>query len=489
MEEHYDVAVVGFGVAGLAATLAAIETFIAREERDARVCVLERAARQERGGNTRWSTATFRMKDPETLNDDFVAAFAPRTVGADAYVSVLAARAVDSVGWASSFGLDFVPDPDLYLTSRDPRIWPVGAGAAIVDTFGRHVEDAARGRFFGAGGEHALGVDVLYETTARSLTRDEDGAITGLVVRERSGLERRIRASAVVIASGGFQGNAEMMTRYVGFHVPTVSRGGGNNRGEGIEMALAVGAAGAGQWNEYHPLPADPRTGSSGVLTFAAVMQTVPYGVLVDGLGHRFMDEGADSMDQMYDVVARNVQRLPGQLAHLIFDASVFDVPGYRKAVAKDQVHEPITAHSLAELADLIGVARSSLEATISRFNTATPGDRERFDPARPDGFATSGLMPAKSNWAIPIEAPPFFAYPVTCANVFTFGGIATDETAAVIDADGSRIPGLFAAGEATGLYHGDYVGATSVLRGLVFGRIAGERAADHALAPVDRGY
>ena len=86
--------------------------------------------------------------------------------------------------------------------------------------------------------------------------------------------------------------------------------------------------------------------------------------------------------------------------------------------------------------------------------------------------------MPKKSNWARPIERLPFLAFPIICGNCFTFGGLKVDADARVIDADGAAIPGLYAAGETIGLYYGTYAGATSVLRGAVFGRIAGAHAA-----------
>lgn len=482
MDDTFDVVVVGFGAAGLSAALAAIDAGVAREQRDLRVAVLERASREDRGGNTRWSTATFRMKDPVTLNDDFVSAFESRTIDAMEYVATLADKAVDTIAWTIDKGLVFNPEPDLYLTSDDPRIWPEGAGAAIVEVLGGHVESAARGRFFGPGGSLAIGVEIRYETTAESLELDAQGRITGIEVTNPNGESELIPTRAVVLASGGFQGNPEMMTRHVGFFVPPISRGGRHDRGEGIQMALAAGANATGQWDEYHPLPADPRTSEAGLMTFAAVMQTVPYSVLVNVDGQRFMDEGADSMDQLYDIVGRSVQQQPGQSAFAIFDEKVHAIPGYSKAVSKDLVEEPFRADSIQELATMLGLDPSALETTLGEFNAATSVEGAGYNPTAKDGVATSGLEPPKSNWARRIDEPPFYAFPVTCAGVFTFGGIGTNARAEVVDELGEPIPGLFAAGEMTGLYHRDYVGATSVLRSLVFGKIAGEHAIDSVL-------
>jgi tricarballylate dehydrogenase len=90
---------------------------------------------------------------------------------------------------------------------------------------------------------------------------------------------------------------------------------------------------------------------------------------------------------------------------------------------------------------------------------------------------ATVGLDPPKSNWAVPLDEPPFHAFPIISSNVFTFGGVKIDSCARILNADGRSIDGLYAAGETVGLYYRNYTGATSVLKGLVFGRIAGAHA------------
>lgn len=483
MAEPYDLIVVGMGAAGLAAVLSALETVEKAASRDVSIAVVERAPRTSRGGNTRWSTATFRMKDPDTLNDDFIEAFGPRTVDAGEYVSTLAASASETIHWAESRGLEFTPGPRVFMTSSDCRIQPVGAGAAIVDVLGRHVDDAARGRFFGPAGSLGVAVEIFYETTAQQLEQDADGAVTGLLVRSEDGDTKTLPARAVILASGGFEGNPEMMKQHLGFDVPPISEGGRFNQGEGIAMALAIGAKETGQWNQYHPLPADPRTaGAGGLLTFRAVMETIPYSIMVNRNGRRFMDEGADSMDYLYDIVGRAVQQQPEQIGYAIFDEKVMEVPGYQEAVS-DKVFDPYTAETVHDLAAQIQVPSGHLAETIELFNAAVPADTTGFTPTEKDSLATvPGLEPSKSNWARPIDRPPFYAYPVTCAGVFTFGGIGTNGAAEVVDTQDEPIPGLYAAGEMTGLYHNDYVGATSVLRALVFGRIAGRRAITYAL-------
>ncbi len=116
------------------------------------------------------------------------------------------------------------------------------------------------------------------------------------------------------------------------------------------------------------------------------------------------------------------------------------------------------------------------LKRTVEEYNRAcSPGD---YRPLELDGLATKGLEPKKSNWALPIDRPPFHAYPIISANVFTFGGLKVDNEGRVLNGDGEPIPGLYAAGEIIGVYYRNYTGATSVLKGLVFGRLAGRHAA-----------
>ena len=124
-----------------------------------------------------------------------------------------------------------------------------------------------------------------------------------------------------------------------------------------------------------------------------------------------------------------------------------------------------------------------ALAATIAEYNAACPAGGD-FAPLAVDGRATAGLDPPKSNWARTIDTPPFRAYPISCANVFSFGGVQVTSSAQVVGGDGQVMRGLYAAGEVIGMYHGTYVGSTSVLRGAVFGRLAGAHAARSSPAP-----
>jgi tricarballylate dehydrogenase len=281
-----------------------------------------------------------------------------------------------------------------------------------------------------------------------------------------------VRARAVVLACGGFEGNPEMLVRYMGpkaRYIRPVARGGYHNKGEGIAMGLAAGAAPAGDFSEFHAEPIDPRSGVSEPIVFC-----FPYGILVNRRGERFVDEASRTVDAVYEAITRRINEQPEGIAWCVMDARIDDVPGWRRSVRTDQ--PPVTAATIEELAAKIDLPAVALARTVGAYNAAC--GEGTFKPLELDGLATRGLDPPKSNWARPIAEAPFLAYPITCANCFTFGGLKTDARARVVDTSGEPIPGLYAAGETAGLYHGAYTGATSVLRGAVFGRIAGQDAA-----------
>jgi tricarballylate dehydrogenase len=248
-----------------------------------------------------------------------------------------------------------------------------------------------------------------------------------------------------------------------------MSRGGYYNKGEGIQMALEVGAAPCGDFGSCHASPMDPRSNRAG-----PSMYIYPYGILVNKDGMRFTDEGPGPTDETYESVTRQIYAQPSGIAWTILDAKLKDVPHQSVAIRTEQ--PAITGATLAELAGKLGIPADMFEQTVAQYNAACqPG---AFDPVRLDGLATRGLHPRKSNWARPIDTATYTAYPIISSIVLTFGGLKTDPVARVLNQQGESIPGLYAVGETQGLYYHNYTGATSVLKGLVFGRLAGYDAA-----------
>jgi len=199
----------------------------------------------------------------------------------------------------------------------------------------------------------------------------------------------------------------------------------------------------------------------------------------VNARTQRFTDEAPKTVDAIYEAITRQIWEQPNGIAYVILDAGIADVPNWRRSVRSDQ--PPVEAPAISALAEGLGLDPGTLQATVADYNRACP-DSAGFKPLALDGLATRGLDPPKSNWARPLDRPPFLAYPITCANCFTFGGVKVDTDARVLDLDGVPIDGLYAAGEVMGLYYGTYTGATSVLRGAVFGRKAGLHAARRAV-------
>ncbi len=338
----------------------------------------------------------------------------------------------------------------------------VGGGAGLVDGL---LERAAR-----------IGIEVRYETAARRLSIDRHGAVTGVIVRGPDGFEE-IPARAVVLASGGFEANPEWRARYLGqdWELARV-RGTRYNTGDGIRMALEVGAHPYGHWSSCHAVAWDlnaPEFGDRKVLDMFQ-KHSYPLGIIVNIHGQRFVDEGADFRNLTYAKYGREILRQPRRAAFQIFDQKV--VRYLREEYRIPQVTKA-EADTIEGLACKLEIDPEGLVRTVREFNAAVqPGE---FNPSILDGKRTKGIMPPKSNWALPLDSPPYLGYAVTCGITFTFGGLRVNTRAEVLDTENRAIPGLYAAGELVGgLFYHNYPGGSGLMAGAVFGKIAGEQAA-----------
>ena len=472
-----NVIVVGCGMGGMAAAVAALE-------HGANVTILERAPRAERGGQTRYTEAYFRMKSEAEVTDDFEAHLAensggyldpslvhatsepranwPVVVKALSFndpelIATFAAAAGATVQWLKSYGVRFDFLPTQFLTKSQPRLLPVGGGLALIEALGAAAEQK--------------GANFVYETAATDLIRDSDGKVTGVTAISHARI-CQFKGDAVVLACGGFEGNAEMQTRYIGprsVFLRPICRGAYYNRGEGIQMALAIGAAPCGDFGSYHAEPIDPRSGVPEPSVFI-----FPYGILVNQEGKRFTDEAPGAVDAYYERVTRQIYNQTKGMAYAVLDTKHTQIPNYKLGLRTDQ--PPIVANTVTDLARKLEIDPPTLGRTVVEYNQACKAGE--FKPLIVDGLATDGISPPKSNWAHPLDLAPYHAYPIISSNVFTFGGLKVDSQARVLNQEGDSIPGLYAAGEIIGTYYGNYTGATSVLKGAVFGRLAGVDAA-----------
>jgi tricarballylate dehydrogenase len=453
-----NIVVIGHGAAGLAAALSAAEEARGRGW-PINVTLVEKATEGEAGGNTRWSPSYMRMATSDRVEPSFVHDMleATKLQGDETYFARLAKEAPATVKWIASHGIEFIR-PTYYLAKGPPRIQPAGGGPTIVKELTRAAKQA--------------GVEIRYSCVAREIA-SEDGCVTGLVV-EQDNARETLTAGAIVLACGGFQGNGGMMRAHFGEGAETmrlISPGTRFNTGDGIRMAMQLGAELSGDWNGMHAEPVDARSNNS-----APVVLVYPYGIVVDKNGHRFFDEGRGLVHETWEWFARDTHfKASGSIAYAILDSRLLEIVDYQRAIRSEVL--PVRADTLVELAKSIGVDAGNLQATIAGYNAACLGDPKIFDATRCDGLAAARtLQPPKSNWARAVSVPPFLAYPLVGAIAYTFGGLATDDNARLMR-NGIPIPGLFAAGEITGHFYATAPNAVSVLRAFVFGRIAGRQA------------
>jgi tricarballylate dehydrogenase len=483
-----DVLVVGAGNAALAAAVAA------REAGAARVVALEKAPADLRGGNTHYSGGLLRFAfdTPEALRPivpdaeqrlrGFMAGVEPYPAAlfradlmrvtegrADFELAeILIGRSYDTVRWMA--GLGIAMEPALSLSGvrvGDTIKWSPGAVIRAQHEgvgLSRMWFDVAAGK----------GVEVRYDTRAVRLVQDRTGRVTGVATASRQGFGE-VSARAVVLACGGFEANPEWRARYLGRpwdHAKV--RGTRYNTGDGLRMALDASALPFGQWTGCHSTPIDATAPPYGDrrLTDKTNRLSYPYGVLVNARGRRFFDEGEDFQFYTYAKLGGLILNEPGGVAYQIFDSKVTHL-----LEGRYKTGTPVTADSLRELVERLPLDRAACRHTLEQYNAAVAAGS--FDPTVRDGLATAGLDLPKSNWAQPLDRPPFVAYPVTGGITFTFGGVRIDDRAQVIDTSWAPIPGLYACGEMVGgLFHGNYPGGSGLMSGAVFGRIAGTHAA-----------
>ncbi len=338
------------------------------------------------------------------------------------------------------------------------NIFFLGGGKALVNTY---YDTAAR-----------LGVVVRYQARAVDLMID-DGAVRG-VVAEVDGIRRRIPARAVIVATGGFEANLAWLRQCWGPPAENfLIRGTPHNDGTMLAALFAHGAKAAGDPKGFHALAIDARAPKfdGGIVTR---VDSLPFGIVVNRSGRRFYDEGEDLWPKRYAIWGRLVAEQPEQIAYSVFDAKVMGrfIP---------PMYPPLRAESVPKLAEVMGVDVPALVSTVAAFNRAA-GRGGTFRPDVLDDCSTAGLTPPKSHWAIPLDTPPFFAYPLRPGITFTYLGVAVNERAQVLTTGGSPLPHVYAAGEcvAGNILTRGYLGGLGLTIGTVVGRIAGREAAGH---------
>ena len=489
--ESYDVIVVGAGNAGMSAAISSAEA-------GAKTLVLERAPVHLRGGNSYFTGGLFRfayngleqirtlipdISDRESENVD-VGSYPEKKYYEDVMritegladpqlVQILTSNSYSTMRWLASHRIPWILayGRQAFEDSGKMKFW----GGLILETVGagKGLSDAQ----FSALDQ--LGADVMYNSRAVSLLVDGKSKIKGVRVRSSKEIIE-INSRSVVLACGGFESNPEMRTRYLGpgWELAKV-RGTQFNTGDGINMALDIGAQSFGHWSGCHSVQWDFNAPNFGDRNIADLFQkhSYPFGILVNIFGDRFLDEGEDFRNYTYAKYGREVLKQPNRIAFQIFDEKT-------KHLLRDEYNisqvSKVSADTIESLAENIGIDPAALSKTVFEFNQSI--GQGQFNPTVLDQKRTNGIFPPKSNWALPIDTPPFVAFAVTCGITFTFGGLRINSRAQVLENEDNPMDGLFAAGELVGgLFYYNYPGGAGLMAGSVFGRLAGQSAATDA--------
>ncbi len=446
--EKFNVVVIGTGLSGMAAAVAA-------QNAGAKVAVLEKMSEKDVGGNSKLAGGLIAIPRDGSAEakkeyfEDFMKKSSGK--GNAALTKVLADQSLDATEWLKAQGCELTPP----ITVAGYRVKSVVFKPGAYKGMPKGLE-TLRLVLTKKGGK------IYYDTKAKQLIMNESGAVVGVRAADAGGLKDYL-ADAVIIAAGGYGGSREMLETFVDPNADEMMvRGVKTATGDGLNLAREAGAmwVNMGGMASVHVAAVSPKNTAAGN-PFMAVAYTL--GINKDG--KRYVDESLGYVSN-----GKASMKQPGQTVALVFDEEIKKQAGVTAAIKQFEGLgiDIVSADSLAELAAKIGVSATALEKTVADFNSVVK-----------DGKALEA-QPPKTAFAFPLEKPKFYAfYPLSPGITLTFGGIRINEKAQAQEADGKVIPGLYAAGEcAGGLYYEDYIGGASLANCLVMGRIAGQQAA-----------
>lgn len=442
-----DVLVIGSGIAGTVAALQA-------QEDGANVLMIDKAAKNQRGGNSKVCLGSFLMPEnnSEEAKKAFIEDVKKKSLGggrSDLY-EVLADNILDSIKWAESNGAGFEP-----WLQQAP--WRVGVRIAspgqykgmptlLKTLFDKYIEKGGK---------------VLFKTKAKQLLVNGKGAVDGAVCQTEDGLVK-ISAKAVILATGGYSANREMLEAAHPGGSNILIRGNKFITGDGIRLAQEIGAGTrgmAGVESLHLPVVYDGPNGRG------SPTRALPYCLGINAEGKRFVDESLG-----YASFGKATLQQTRQTVALIFDEAMLQKEkriGMSVELFKRAKGGLIEANGYEQLAKEIGVQPAALKSTLEAYNASVK-----------DGKAL-GAEPPKTNLAekINLNGKLFAFYPLTPSITMVYGGLTVNKNAQVTEPDGTPIKGLYAAGETINLYYHDYHGGGILSQSLVFGRLAANQA------------
>ena len=302
------------------------------------------------------------------------------------------------------------------------------------------------------------GIDIVLNTTVDTILTDANGAAVGVSGTDKDGNTVVVNAKSVILATGGFGANLDMVTQYKPELAGFMTTNAAGAQGQGIEMATAIGAGTV----DMDQIQIHPTVEAN---TAALITEGLrgDGAILVNANGERFIDEVGTR-----DVVSAAEIAQPGSYSWLIVDQAMADASSVIQGYIKKGYTK--TGATYEELAKELDVDPTTFANTMETWNSYVEAKND------PDFGRTS--------FANPLNNGPYYAIKVTAGVHHTMGGVTINSATEVLKEDGTVIPGLFAAGEVTGGVHGaNRLGGTAVADFVVFGRIAGESAANYASA------
>jgi tricarballylate dehydrogenase len=463
MTPDWDVIVVGGGNAAICAAMGA-------REKGASVLLLEGAPEYMRGGNTRH---TRNIRCAHSRADTFFSGPYPDEEYMADLVAVtggpanmdLARFTIEKTNqlpqWMTEHGANWQQPLAGTLHLGRTNRWFLGGGKALLNSYYR---TATR-----------LGVEFRYNAMVEDLLIEND-TFTAAVVRDGDRAET-IRGKSVIVAAGGFEANLEWLEEGWGKAARNfIVRGTPHNRGTTLRTLLSKGAQSIGNPKAIHAIAVDARSPKydGGIVTR---LDSVVFGVVVNNKGLRFYDEGEEIWPKRYAIWGGLILEQPEQIAYSIVDA---------KTISKflPPLYKPFQSPTFEGLADQLGIEKSAFVKTMADYNRGTAGNTAvRMQVL--DGVTTRGVTPAKTNWALPVDTPPYYGLPLRAGITFTYMGVTVDERSRVVDNRSRPFKNVYAAGEImTGnILTKGYVGGIGLAIGAIFGELAGRDAATNARA------